>query len=203
MRTVSYGERTLSPVDRFGVWLSLRALRRDVDWSARPRVLDLGSGYEAALLRALAPRIGAATAVDVSLSPALGADGVRAIEAPIEEALRGLAAGSAEVVLAISILEHLQDDAAVLRECHRVLAPGGVLAVNVPTWLGKPFLEFSAYRLGLSPAEEMDDHKRYYGRRDLWPLLVRAGFRPSAIRLRYHKVGLNLFGTARAKEATG
>jgi SAM-dependent methyltransferase len=203
MRTVSYGERTLSPVDRFGVWLSLRALRSDVDWSARPRVLDLGSGYEAALLRALAPRIGAATAVDVSLSPALGADGVRAIEAPIEEALRGLAAGSADVVLAISILEHLQDDATVLRECHRVLAPGGVLAVNVPTWLGKPFLEFSAYRLGLSPAEEMDDHKRYYGRRDLWPLLVRAGFRPSAIRLRYHKVGLNLFGTARAKEATG
>ena len=203
MRTVSYGERTLSPVDRFGVCLSLRALRRDVDWSARPRVLDLGSGYEAALLRALAPRIGAANAVDVSLSPALGADGVRAIEAPIEEALRGLAGAGADVVLAISILEHLQDDAAVLRECHRLLAPGGVLAVNVPTWLGKPFLEFSAYRLGLSPAEEMDDHKRYYGRRDLWPLLVRAGFRPSAIRLRYHKGGLNLFGMARAKEATG
>ena len=203
MRTVSYGERTLSPVDSFGVWLSLRALRRDVDWSARPRVLDLGSGYEATLLRALAPRIGAATAVDVSLSPALGADGVRAIEAPIEEALPGLADASADVVLAISVLEHLDDDAAALHECHRVLAPGGVLAVNVPTWLGKWFLEFSAYRLGLSPAEEMDDHKRYYGRRDLWPLLVRAGFAPSAIRLRYHKGGLNLFGTARTKEAIG
>ena len=203
MRTVSYGERTLSPVDRFGVWLSLRALRRDVDWSARPRVLDLGSGYEATLLRALAPRIGAATAVDVSLSPALGADGVRAIEAPIEEALPGLADASADVVLAISVLEHLDDDAVALHECHRVLAPGGVLAVNVPTWLGKWFLDFSAYRLGLSPAEEMDDHKRYYGRRDLWPLLVRAGFAPSAIRLRYHKGGLNLFGTARTKEAIG
>jgi len=170
MRTASYGERALSPVDRLGVWLSLRALR---------------------------PRIGAATAVDVSLSPALGADGVRAIEAPIEAALPGLEDDSADVVLAISVLEHLADDAGALRECHRVLAPGGVLALNVPTWLGKPFLEFSAYRLGLSPAEEMDDHKRYYGRRDLWPKLVRAGFRPGAIRLRYHKGGLNLFGTAR------
>jgi len=179
-------------------WLSLRALRRDVDWSARPRVLDLGCGYEATLLRALRPRIGAATAVDVSLSPALGADGVRGIEAPIEAALPGLEDDSADVVLAISVLEHLTDDAGALRECHRVLAPGGVLTLNVPTWLGKPFLEFSAYRLGLSPAEEMDDHKRYYGRRDLWPLLVRAGFAPSAIHLRYHKGGLNLFGTARS-----
>ena len=33
----------------------------------------------------------------------------------------------------------------------------------------------------------------YYDKRDLWPMLVRAGFRPSQIRLRYHKFGLNLF----------
>jgi SAM-dependent methyltransferase len=188
-RTASYGEQGLSPVDRFGVWLSLRALRHDVDWSTRPRVLDLGSGYEAKLLRALGVE---GTAIDVSLAP-----GVTGIEAPIEEALPQIADGSVDVVLAISVLEHLDDDQGVLRHCHRVLAPDGVLAVNVPTWLGKPFLEFSAYRLHLSPKEEMDDHKRYYAKRDLWPKLVRAGFKPSDIRLRYHKGGLNLFGTAR------
>jgi SAM-dependent methyltransferase len=197
MRTASYGERTLTPVDRLGVWLSLRALRRDVDWSARPRVLDLGCGYEAALLRSLRGTIAAGTAVDVSLSPTLRDDGLEAIEEPIEAALPAIEDASVDVVLAISVLEHLDDDDAVLRECRRVLAPGGVLAVNVPTWLGKPFLEVSAFRLGLSPAEEIEDHKRYYNRRDLWPRLVRAGFRPSAIRLRYHKAGLNLFGTAR------
>jgi SAM-dependent methyltransferase len=189
-RTTAYGEQqTVTPVDRFGVWLSLRALRRDVDWSSRPRVLDLGSGYDARLLRALGTD---GTAVDVSLAP-----GVRGIEAPIEEALPQVDDDSVDVVLAISVLEHLDDDEAVLRECHRVLAPTGVLAINVPTWLGKPFLELSAFRLGLSPAEEMDDHKRYYAKRDLWPRLVKAGFKPSAIRLRYHKGGLNLFGTAR------
>jgi hypothetical protein len=42
----------------------------------------------------------------------------------------------------------------------------------------------------------MDDHKMYYDPRDLWPLLVRAGFRPSAIRLHRHKFGLNLFAAA-------
>lgn len=189
-RATAYGEQqALTPVDRFGVWLSLRALRRDVDWSAGPRVLDLGSGYDARLLRALGAE---GTAVDVSLAP-----GVSGIEAPIEEALPQLDDDSIDVILAISVLEHIDDDEAVLRECHRVLAPGGTLAINVPTWLGKPFLELSAFRLGLSPAEEIDDHKRYYAKRDLWPRLVRAGFKPSAIDLRYHKGGLNLFGTAR------
>jgi len=43
-------------------------------------------------------------------------------------------------------------------------------------------LEYSAFRLGFSPAEEMDDHKCYYDVKDFWPLLVRAGFRPSDIR---------------------
>ena len=38
----------------------------------------------------------------------------------------------------------------------------------------------------------------YYGRRDLWPLLVGAGFRPSRIRLVYHKLGLNLLARASA-----
>ena len=43
----------------------------------------------------------------------------------------------------------------------------------------------------------MDDHKRYYDPRDLWPMLVRAGFRPSHIRCHRHKFGLNTFATCR------
>ena len=72
-----------------------------------------------------------------------------------------------------------------------------MLLVNVPTWRGKAVLEFSAFRLSTSPAVEMNDHKMYYDKRDLWPLLVRAGFLPSAIRLKNHKFGLNLFAAAR------
>jgi hypothetical protein len=42
----------------------------------------------------------------------------------------------------------------------------------------------------------MDDHKMYYDKRDLWPLLVRAGFKPSRIKLRVSQIGLNLFAVA-------
>ena len=55
----------------------------------------------------------------------------------------------------------------------------------------------SAARAGLSPAEEMDDHKTYYDPQDLWPLLVRAGFAPHGIRCYTHKFGLNTFAVCR------
>ncbi len=69
-----------------------------------------------------------------------------------------------------------------------------------PSWRGKTFLEFTTFRLGSSP-EEMDDHKMYYDPRDLWPLLVQAGFRPRDIRCFRHKFGLNTF--ARCRKASG
>jgi SAM-dependent methyltransferase len=136
--------------------------------------------------------------VDLNVSDAAkAAPRLSFVEAPIEQALPDMDADSADVVFAISVLEHLAEPEGALRECHRVLASDGVLVLNVPTWRGKRFLELSAFRLGLSPAVEMDDHKMYYDKRDLWPLLVRAGFRPSQIKLRYHKFGLNLFAVAR------
>jgi len=45
----------------------------------------------------------------------------------------------------------------------------------------------------------MDDHKMYYDKRDLWPVLVKAGFLPSNLKLRYHKFRLNLFASARKR----
>ena len=80
----------------------------------------------------------------------------------------------------------------------------GHCLINVPTWLGKSFLEFSAFRLGTSPAAEMDDHKMYYDKRDLWPAAGPGGLPAAAdIRLKYHKFGLNLFATVRTLRPRG
>jgi SAM-dependent methyltransferase len=197
-RRESYGERGLSPVDRFGVWLSSRAIERGVSLGSSTRVLDIGCGYEATLLRSLSDRIGAGTGVDLHVSEAAQrVPRLEFIESSIEEALPTIRDESMDVVFAISVLEHLADPSEALRHAHRVLAGDGALVVNVPTWRGKRFLELSAFRLGLSPAVEMDDHKMYYDKRDLWPLLVRAGFKPSGMKLRRHKFGLNLFAVCR------
>jgi SAM-dependent methyltransferase len=194
-RTESYGQHGTSLADRFGVWLSKRAILRHLPAGTIGEALDLGCGYRATLLQALAPRLRHGVGVDVRIAAELKAhERLSFIEDSIESALPALPDGRFDLVLFISVLEHLWEPLEALRHCHRVLQPGGRLFVNVPTWRGKRFLEFSAFRLGTSPAAEMDDHKMYYDLPDLWPLLVRAGFKPSRIRLGYHKFGLNLFG---------
>lgn len=187
-------------VDRFGVWLSGRSIRRFVPSFAGKRVGDFGCGFQAAFARTIAGEAASLVLVDVALADDLKADGrIRAIEGRLPDALGSIGDASLDVVMMVSVLEHVSDAPGLLREVRRVLAPGGVALVNVPSWRGKWFLELSAFRLGLSPAAEMDDHKMYYDVRDLWPLLVAAGFRPSRIRCFPHKFGLNTFAVCHAE----
>jgi len=134
----------------------------------------------------------------VSLDPAWRSrPGVEVIEGHLPNVLGPVPTASLDVVLCNNVLEHLWEPELTLHELHRILRPSGTLVLNVPSWRGKTFLELAAFRLGLAPRLEMDDHKMYYDPRDLWPLLVRAGFRPSRIRCRRHKLGLNTIAVCR------
>jgi SAM-dependent methyltransferase len=199
VRSTSFGQtKKLSVVDRFGVFLSKRQIRRTVGDLRGRDVADFGCGYEATTMRRYLDVVGSATVVDLSLAPDLRtAPKVIAIEGELPGALAGLPSASLDVVLCMSVIEHLWEPQETITEFRRLLRPGGVCAINVPSWAGKRALEYSAFKLGLSPAEEMDDHKTYYDPRDLWPLLVRAGFRPRNIRCFKHKFRLNTFALCR------
>jgi SAM-dependent methyltransferase len=193
----SFGQHRLSVVDRFGVWLSTRAIERHLRNRENLEVLELGCGFRATHLVALEPKLKRGIGVDFQIAPELQRrDKFTFHQGAIEETIALLEDECVDVVMLMSVLEHLREPQFVIQSGWRLLRPSGLLLVNVPTWTGKAFLEFSAFRLGLSPKIEIDDHKTYYDKRDLWPILVRAGFKPSQIRLRYHKFGLNLFAAA-------
>jgi SAM-dependent methyltransferase len=167
---------------------------------AGKRVADIGCGYHATFTRTILSEVEQAELVDVAIADDLKAHPkVRATEGALPQVLSQLSTASIDVVMIVSVLEHLSEPERALSEIRRMLRPGGTCLVNVPSWAGKRFLELSAFRLGLSPAAEMDDHKMYYDVRDLWPLLVRAGFRPSEIECFAHKGGLNTFAACRLK----
>jgi SAM-dependent methyltransferase len=198
-RDASFGqEGDLTLVDRFGVWLSGRQIRRHVRSFDGLTIADVGCGYEATFARRVLPSVERAVLLDVSLDPELKATPkVEAIEGALPGTLAGVDDASVDVALCTSVLEHLWAPQQALAEMRRILRPGGVCLVNVPSWRGKWFLELSAFRLGLSPVDEMNDHKTYYDPRDLWPMLVQAGFRPQDIKVHRHKFGLNTFAACR------
>jgi SAM-dependent methyltransferase len=195
MRERAYGQDYHpTVVDRFGVWLSARQIRRYTGSLAGKCLGDFGCGYHATFARTVLPQLKRAVLVDSALAVDLkGQANVIAIEGILPDALEPLEPATLDVVVCISVLEHLWDPLPVLQHCRRLVKPGGICLFNVPSWRGKRFLEYSAFRLGLSPKDEMDDHKAYYDVKDFWPLLVRAGFLPSRIRCFSHKFGLNTF----------
>jgi SAM-dependent methyltransferase len=199
LRSRSFGQDyTPTAVDRFGVWLSARRMHRASGGFDHKRVADIGCGYHATFARTLLPTVATLVLVDVSLAPDIRASPkVQAIEGRLPDALADIPSGSLDVVMCNSVVEHLWLPEETITELARITAADGTLLINVPSWRGKWFLELAAFRLRVSPADEMNDHKTYYDPRDLWPLLRRAGFRPDHIRCFRHKFGLNTFAVCR------
>jgi len=190
MREGSFGEKhKLTFVDKLGVSLSNRSIINYVKNKRPERIIDIGCGFNALLLRKLKKYSKNLTGADLSVNKEI--KGIKFYEKDINYGLSFLESSSADLIIMNSVLEHLTDPELILKEAYRILDKNGTLIVNVPNWLGKYFLEFSAFKLQMSPAEEMNDHKMYYSKREIWPLLVRSGFKPSKIKIRYHKLYLN------------
>ena len=161
--------------------------------TADKRCADVGCGHDARFARELLADAASIILVDINIAPETKRlPNVTALEGYLPTVLDQLESESLDLIYSSNVLEHLRDDAGTVCEFYRALAPGGRCVINVPTWRGKSTLEFVTFRLGLGPPpSEIDDHKRYYDPRDLWPLLVAAGFAPSRIKCRRHKFGMN------------
>ena len=196
-RVEAYNEHGATFVDRLRTRIVFGSIRRNLPPGGNLNILDIGCGFHARYLVSLQDKLAHGTGIDFRVSEeCLTNPKLSFLLMSAESALASLQDRCFDVVLFISVLEHLWNPLEALTHCYRVLKPGGVLLLNVPTWAAKPVLEISAFRLGTSPACEMDDHKMYYGKRDLWPLVIRAGFRPSLVRMKYENVGMTLFAKA-------
>lgn len=73
---------------------------------------------------------------------------------------------SFDLVTALDVIEHVDEDEAILREAYRVLRANGMLAITTP-----------AFQWLWSHNDVLNGHKRRYTPRELRELVERAGFR--------------------------
>ncbi|MFH1038894.1 MAG: class I SAM-dependent methyltransferase [PVC group bacterium] len=127
-------------------------------------ILDIGCGTGATLKRL--EILGGATGVDISpeavrCSRKRGCRDVRLMEGdrlPFPDS-------SFDLVIALDVIEHIDDDLGALIEYRRVLKPGGRILLTVP-----------AYRWLWSHHDDLNRHRRRYRIRPLRRLLQEAGF---------------------------
>lgn len=130
----------------------------------RPRILDVGCGTGANLL--MLSEYGDAEGVDISED---------ALAFCRERGLNKVKHGAAEelpyedcafdLVTALDVVEHIDDDVASLREMRRVLRPDGRVLLFVPTFM---------FLWGLQ--DDVSNHRRRYRLPELHRVLAQAGF---------------------------
>jgi len=148
-------------------------LRHEVDSASSQRILSVGCG-PAEGLKWLVPFAGRkGRVVGLDRDPIHGRrlpDYSEFIIGTLESA--PLADASFDVVLALDVLEHLDDDLSGLREAARIVKPGGLLLITVPA---------AAQSVGRQ--DVVSEHRRRYTRHSLSHLFREA--RLSNYRLQY------------------
>ncbi|MCW5978018.1 MAG: class I SAM-dependent methyltransferase [Bryobacteraceae bacterium] len=162
-----YRERRGAEVIR---WIAARLGR------APKRILEVGSGF--GYTRRAAENLGCIT-FGVDLNPhavemARRLYGMSTFAGTLREALAAgaVSPGSQDLALYQFVLEHVDDPAAEIGGAREVLAPGGLLALMLPSM---DALEIRAF--GGSYRSFRSDHLHLFSRRSLEVLLTNAGFR--------------------------
>ncbi|MEZ0230383.1 MAG: class I SAM-dependent methyltransferase [Planctomycetota bacterium] len=132
-----------------------------VNDAREPRILDVGSGC--GVNAETLARYGRPVLLDRS-SDALEFARDRGVCCQGDGERLPFRTGSFDLVCALDILEHLDDDRAGMRELARVVAPGGKLLVMVP-----------AFEVLWGPQDDSSLHRRRYSKRALVALARAAG----------------------------
>jgi ubiquinone/menaquinone biosynthesis C-methylase UbiE len=189
MRTTAFGQISRSWLDALIFRVRARRVLKALPEVAN-EVLDLGSGWDAKLLRHAISvgRVRRGTAVDIALDDRIATASLRLLTHDLARQLP-LRDSTQDVVLSLAVLEHLEEPEHHVAEMFRLLRKGGRAIITTPSPRSRVLLETLAYRLHVIDEAEIRDHRQYFGESDLRILLENAGF--SRFRYRAFALGMN------------
>ena len=155
-------------------------------------LVDVGCGVHYELLKELKSYIRKGYGIDLNVENRVD-DNLILKKANIEECLP-LKESSADVVVMLALIEHLDHPLKALRKIRKVLRNNGILLITTPTPYSKHLLEVCA-KIGILDRDEIFSHKRYFSKRELIEILRKAGFK--VLLHRYFQFYLNQYVVAK------
>lgn len=150
--------------------------------------LDVGCGYNARLLYQLKDNYDQGYGIDFEVSEKVKQNPkLTFYEGSLYDRMPEIPDNSFDFITFFSVIEHLEDPTEALTQSYRLLKPKGRIFFNTPSWIGKWVLEHIVSNEILDPGaairRQYDTHKMYFSLRDIWPILVKAGFVSSKIKI--------------------
>jgi len=154
---------------------------------------DIGCGFNAKFLHEIAPFIREGIGIDKKVND-MKLDKTKLIKMELDKDLL-LPSESVDCITLLAVLEHLEYPNRILKECHRILKPGGNLILTTPTPFSRPILEFLSFKLNVVSPIEIADHKNYFNSIQLTNILKKeCGF--ENVIAKTFQFGLNNFVVA-------
>jgi 2-polyprenyl-3-methyl-5-hydroxy-6-metoxy-1,4-benzoquinol methylase len=150
-------------------------------------ICDLGCGVEGYLLQDLADQAKQCLGYDLIVNPESSKQNVQLFSTDLEESVP-LSDETADRVISLAVIEHLNNYQLHVREAWRILKPGGLFILTTPGPAAKPILEVLA-ATHLINQDSIRDHKRYFNKRGLIDLFKEVGFED--VKFKHFQGGLN------------
>lgn len=159
--------------------------------NGKTNILEIGCGKEASFLRSLSKDKNKKL---LGINPQLNdkiikPDNLTLIEGNVFDKIN-LADNSVDCVIMLAVLEHLDYSQEIINEAYRILTPGGIICLTVPTHFAKNILRVLSFLRFIDP-QMMAEHKRYFNRKDLESMAKQAGFVKT--KHEYFQLGCNNF----------
>lgn len=169
-------------------WRQKKALQVVKD---KKNILEIGCGQKASFLMFLSKDkdkelIGINPQIDDKI---IKPDNLTLIKGSLIDKIN-LADNSVDCVVMLAVLEHLDYPQEIVNEVYRVLKPGGLICLTVPSHFAKNILRVLSFLRFINP-QMLAEHKRYFNKDDLEKLVQQAGF--DKTKHQYFQLGCNNF----------
>jgi ubiquinone/menaquinone biosynthesis C-methylase UbiE len=152
-------------------------------------LVDLGCDEEMTLIKRLQPTMKKVIGLDI-VTPPVKRGNLEILKTDLTKKFP-LKDKTVDVVTMLAVLEHLPTPEKIVTEAYRILKPGGVFLVTVPSQRAEFVLEKILAPVGLVRQDMIDQHENYFTHDRLRLISQQAGF--SEVTVESWELGCNTF----------